>query len=198
MSMEAAAIILAGGKSTRFPGNKALAELSSQRMIDRVIFSLQEYFSKLILVTNSPDDYQGLQLDIVSDLIPGKGPLSGIHAGLAASPHNLNFVTCCDMPFISGELGAYLIRQSKPEFDAIVPFVGGYAEPLAAVYRRTCLPFVESSLLSGQRKATSFYNQIRVRYVNGEELAAFGGDACFFNINTMEDLKKASSILKAK
>lgn len=194
-SMDAAAIILAGGKSSRFKENKALVEISSQRLIDRVLHKLKDIFPVLILVTNSPEEYQGLGADIVRDLIPGQGPMSGIHAGLIASPYNLNFVAGCDMPFVSGELGAYLIRQADSDIDAVVPFVNGYAEPLSAVYRKTCIPAIETSLRAGKPKVTAFYDQVRIRYVHEDEIIAFGGENCFFNINTREDLKKVFNFL---
>ncbi|MGD0622752.1 MAG: molybdenum cofactor guanylyltransferase [Thermacetogeniaceae bacterium] len=189
--LDAAAIILAGGKSSRFCGNKALVEISSQRLIDRVVYKLKDFFTLLVLVTNSPEEYQGLAVEIVCDLIPGKGPLSGIHAGLVASPYSLNFVVGCDMPFVSGELGAFLVERADPRDDAVVPFVNGYAEPLSAVYRKTCIPFIEASLLAGKPKVAAFYDQVRVKYVRDEEIVAFGGADCFFNINSREDLKKA-------
>lgn len=160
-----------------------------------IVRKLKEVFTTLILVTNTPGDYAGLDVEIVSDLIPGKGPLSGIHAGLIASPYSLNYVNGCDMPFVSGELGAYLVRQAEPGSDAVVPFVQGYAEPLSAVYRKTCVPFIEASLLAGKSKVAGFYDQIRVKYIHDEEIAAFGGKDCFFNINTRNDLLKAFEIL---
>ncbi len=193
--MDAAGIIVAGGKSARFKGNKALVEISSQRMIDVVVSRLKNIFPKLILVTNTPEDYPGLDVEIVSDLIPGRGPLSGIHAGLVRSSYSLNFIVACDMPFVSGALGAYLVQQAAPDDDIIVPFVNGFNEPLSAVYRRTCIPFIEASLLSGQSKVTDFYQKVRVKRIHEEEITAFGVDACFFNINTREDLKKVFSII---
>ena len=192
--MGAAAVILAGGRSSRFRGNKALVEIASERLIDRVINKLKDFFAPLILVTNTPEEYQGLAVEIIRDLIPGKGPLSGIHAGLLASPHSLNFVVGCDMPFISGELGVYLAGQAVPDDDVVVPLVHGYAEPLSAVYRKTCIPCVEALLLTDQPKTAAFadfYDQVRVKYVQDEELSAFGDGGCFFNINTRDDLKKA-------
>lgn len=192
--MDAAAIILAGGKSSRFCGNKALVEIASQRLIDRVVHKLKDFFTLLILVTNSPEEYQGLAVDIIGDLIPGKGPLSGIHAGLVASPYSLNFVVGCDMPFVSGELGAYLVERADPDDDAVVPFVNGYVEPLSAVYRKTCIPFIEALLFTDKPKVAAFYDQARVKYIKDEELIAFGGGNCFFNINTREDLIKALEI----
>ncbi|NPV28619.1 MAG: molybdenum cofactor guanylyltransferase [Firmicutes bacterium] len=194
--MKAAGIILAGGKSSRFQGNKAFAELASQRLIDRIISVLKDVFPKLILVTNSPSEYQGLGVEVVSDLISGRGPLSGIHTGLVVSPCDLNLVTACDMPFVNRALAAYLVGQARPADDAVVPLVGGYPEPLFAVYRKTCLPFIEASLQEGKYKVTSFYGSVRIRYVSEEELAPFGGARSFFNINTREDLKKASRIVR--
>lgn len=193
--LDAAAIILAGGKSSRFYGNKALAEISSQRLIDRVAHKLKNIFPLLILVTNAPEEYRGLAMDVISDLVPGRGPLSGIHAGLVASPYSLNYVAGCDMPFISGELGAYLVGRAGPEDDAVVPFVNGYVEPLSAVYRKTCIPLVEALLFAKKPKVAALYDQARVKYVREEEIVIFGGAGCFFNINTREDLNKALEIV---
>lgn len=188
--MKAAGIILAGGKSSRFQGNKALAEVASQRLIDRIILVLESVLPKLILVTNTPFDYKGVGVDIVTDIIPGKGPLSGIHAGLVASPYSLNFVTACDMPFINGALVEYLVNRACSSVDAVVPMVKGYAEPLAAVYRKTCIPFIEQSLRAERYKVTDFYNCVRVAYVTEHDLAPLIEANTFFNINTREDLKK--------
>ncbi|MDH7576300.1 MAG: molybdenum cofactor guanylyltransferase [Bacillota bacterium] len=192
--MEAAGIILAGGKSSRFQGNKAFAEIASQRIIDRIIALLRDVFPKLIVVTNSPSEYQDLEVEVVKDLIPCRGPLSGIHTGLIISPYALNFVAACDMPFISGALAAYLVKQATSDDDAVVPLIRGYPEPLFAVYRKTCLPFIETCLQAGNYKVTSFYDSVRVRYVPEAELIPLGGLKNFFNINTREDLKQASNI----
>ncbi len=194
--MEAAGVILAGGESSRFQGNKAFAEIVSQRLIDRIVSILGEVFPKLILVTNSPCEYQSLGVKVAQDLIPGRGPLSGIHAGLVVSPYSLNFVTACDMPFINGGLVRYLVEQATPSDDAVVPLVREYPEPLFAVYRKTCLPHVEACLKSGIYKVTSFYDLIQVRFIPQEELVPFGGLKNFFNINTREDLKKAYHIAR--
>ncbi len=196
--MKAAGIILAGGKSSRFQENKAFVELASQRIIDRIIFTLKEVFPKVILVTNTPEEYQTLGVEVVSDLIPCQGPLSGIHAGLFTSPFELNFVVACDMPFVTGDLGAYLVKRATPDDDIVVPVVNSYPEPLCAVYRKSCIPVIESRLEAGIRKVTSIYQLLRVHYVPEEELEVFGGPETFFNINTREDLKKVFQMSKFK
>lgn len=189
--MEAGGIILAGGRSSRFKENKALVKVASQRLIDRIVGVLSTVFPSLILVTNSPLDFKGVRAEIVTDIIPGRGPLSGIHSGLIASPYDLNFVVACDMPFINARLVKYLIERANPSFDAVVPVVRGYPEPLAAVYRRSCLPCIERFLLAERYKVTDFYHHIKVAYVKEEELASLIEPNTFFNINTWDDLKKA-------
>lgn len=186
--MKAAGIILAGGKSSRFKGNKALVEIASQRLIDRIIGVLGAVLPELILVTNSPAVYQGLGVKLTTDLIPDKGPLSGIHAGLVASSYSLNFITGCDMPFIKAELVEFLINRASPQDDVVVPVVNGYAEPLAAVYRKTCIPLIESALRKGYYKVTGFYSSVQVAYVDEAELPLSVDRNTFFNINTREDL----------
>ena len=194
--MSAAGIILAGGKSSRFKGNKAFAEISSQRLIERVFNVLDAVFPKIIIVTNTPEDYQIFNAEIVIDIYPGRGPLGGMHAGLIASPFELNFVTACDMPFINKELVKYLVDQAAVDDDAVVPVIGGYPEPLTAVYRRTCIKYIEKVIMADLYQVKSFYKYINIKYIPEEELLGFWGEKLFFNINTMDDLKIALKMEK--
>ncbi|MDD3314418.1 MAG: molybdenum cofactor guanylyltransferase [Syntrophaceticus sp.] len=196
--MLATGIILAGGKSSRFKSNKAMVKISSQRLIDRIIDVLAEVFYEIILVTNTPDQYNALGIRTVTDIIPGKGPLSGMHAGLICSSHDLNFVTACDLPFINKDILRYLLDQTGICDDAVVPIVEGYPEPLAAVYRKTCIKPIEDALINNQYKVKSFYPHIRLKYIAERELQQFGGPMSFFNINTQDDLRIALEQLKEK
>ena len=51
------AVILAGGNSRRMGKNKALLELGSETMIERVVNSLRSIFNEIIIVTNNPEEY---------------------------------------------------------------------------------------------------------------------------------------------
>ncbi len=192
--MDAAGIILAGGKSSRFQGNKALAKIASQRLIDRVIGELASVLPRVILVTNTPDEYRNLEAEVVMDILPGRGPLAGIHAGLITSPFDLNFIAACDMPFINREIVCYLINQATASDDAVVPVIKGYPEPLAAVYRRTCIKAIEDVIIAKNFQVKSFYPSIQVRYIPEKELMEFGGGKNFFNVNTREDFRIAQHI----
>lgn len=196
--MDAAGIILAGGKSSRFKENKAMIKIASQRLIDRIVEILASVFPKIILVTNTPEQYKNLGVQMVMDIIPGKGPLSGIHAGLISSPFDLNFVTACDMPFINGDIVRYLVEQTAVSDDAVVPVIKGYPEPLAAVYRKTCIKPIEDSLTENRYQVKSFYPFIRLKYILEKELLEFGGGRNFFNINTKDDFRIALNMEQEK
>jgi len=186
----ASAVILAGGKSSRMGYNKAFAELNHKPMIEVQLEELNNYFSEVIIVSNDPDLYKYLGVRIVADIIPGKGPLSGIHSGLIACSHEDCFTIPCDMPFISGEVGERLLELARG-YDGAVPKLDGKLEPLSAIYKKTCIPAIEDCLLKDKRRIIDFYPRVNLRYV--EVLDPFFKETAraFSNINTPADLAEA-------
>ncbi len=70
-------LILLGGKSTRYGSNKAFVEIDGVRLVDRVTRFMKSIFHRVILLTNTPEDYAYLQTPMVEDLIKGLGPMGG-------------------------------------------------------------------------------------------------------------------------
>ena len=52
-----AGVILAGGRSSRYRENKALAKVHGVPLIERVLNVMRPIFSHLIIITNTPDEY---------------------------------------------------------------------------------------------------------------------------------------------
>lgn len=188
--MSASAVILAGGKSSRMGFNKAFAELNHKRMIEIQLEELNNYFSEVIIVSNDPELYSYLGVKIVGDIIPGKGPLSGIHSGLIECSHEDCFTIPCDMPFISGEIGHRLLELARG-FDGAVPKLDGKLEPLCAIYKKICIPAIEDCLLKDKHRIIDFYTRVNLRYV--EVLDPFFKETArvFSNVNTPSDLAEA-------
>jgi molybdopterin-guanine dinucleotide biosynthesis protein A len=92
----------------------------------------------------------------------------------------------------------YLVEQIAACDDAVVPVINGYPEPLAAVYRKTCIKPIEDSLMEDKYQVKSFYPLIRIKYILEEELLEFGGGMNFFNINTRDDLHTALNMEQQK
>src|SRR5579864_4334177 len=98
----ASGVLLAGGKSSRMGTNKALLRFpSGQTVIERIVSRIAQLCSEVLLVTNTPDDYEFLGLPMFADEIPGASSLGGIYTGLlqATSPRAL--VLSCDLPLVS-------------------------------------------------------------------------------------------------
>jgi molybdopterin-guanine dinucleotide biosynthesis protein A len=143
------------------------------------------------------------EVQVLSDLYPDVGTLGGIGTGLSVCPDWAMFVAC-DMPLLNPQLFRWLQTLAREQdetdrdcWDAIVPIVEGYAEPLHALYHRRCLPFLEARLANGERRATSFLPDVRVRSVQEEELRQIDPALrSFFNANTPAEWEAALNMMR--
>ena len=189
-------IILAGGKNARMGTEKALLKVGSNFIIERICAALRKVSGEIIIVTSEPDKYACFGDKAISDIMPGHGPLGGIHAGLASAAHPFALITACDMPFVSAGIAAFIINHAAG-YDAVVPFYKGYPEPLFALYSNSCVKIIEGMLHNNLNKITGFYDQIKVNFLNEQKMLETEPnlDKIFFNVNTPEDLKKAQTML---
>jgi molybdenum cofactor guanylyltransferase len=191
--MKAGAIILSGGKSSRMGTNKALLKIHEKTNIERIKDELKHVFDDIILVTNDPETYQFLNIKTVSDRFPGSGPLAGIHAGLEASDYEENFVVACDMPFVSAELAANLVKALK-HYDAVVPVVEGRQHPLFAAYQKRAAHEARSCIEESTFRMKHLLDRLDVRYLTESELKLYyegSLDRVFFNMNRPEEYQEA-------
>jgi molybdopterin-guanine dinucleotide biosynthesis protein A len=183
------AMILAGGKSSRMGVNKALLGLNGKTFIE-IMLDKVSGFGEILLVVNDPAPYARLTergVRIVRDIMPGQGPVSGVHAGLSAAAGDFALALACDMPLLPAEFAEYLYALAAGGgSDITAPLIGGRYQPLCAVYRKTCVAVMESNLKAGQNKITGLFHDagLRARGVEETEMAAFGDVQDFFiNIN---------------
>jgi len=189
ITAETTGVILAGGASSRFGSNKALALLHGAQIIQHVASTLENLFPQHLLVTNSPDTYRFLGWQMIGDIHTDSGPLAGIHAAL----HNITtpqaFVVGCDMPNIDSRLIAYLCNLPG-DWDVGLPWLDAGPEPLYAVYRKSCLPVIDRQLRQKQRKIRLSLEQLNLHKVSQQEVLAITGDLLpFHNINRVGDLQ---------
>jgi molybdopterin-guanine dinucleotide biosynthesis protein A len=185
-----AGIILAGGLNRRMDGrNKALLSVGDQSIIGRQIELFEELFEQVILVTNQPLEFVSWEGLIVSDLLPVRSSLSGIHAGLFYTRFSHAFIAACDMPFLKREMIQLLIKNLEPKWDVIVPVTKEGYQPLCALYSKRCLKIIEDQVSKGDMKISRLYSKIKVKKIAEESLRQIDPDLIsFFNINTQEDL----------
>ncbi|MBP8644844.1 MAG: molybdenum cofactor guanylyltransferase [Syntrophobacteraceae bacterium] len=180
--------ILAGGKSLRYGRNKAMELFDGVRLIDRSVAALAPHCDPIFVVANNLTDYVGVNTFLLRDLVPHQGPLGGICTALWFSPHEWVFIKAADMPILVPEVLTLMIGL-KEDHDAVVPVHHERYEPLLALYRRRCLPAVTRALEGSDRKAFTFYRQVRVRFLQEIEWKAVDPDGLSFkNANTPEEL----------
>ncbi len=192
----AGAAVLVGGESRRMGCNKAFLKLGQDNLVESIALKLKTLFHDVFLVGSDPAPYSSLGLPVVADIYKGCGPLAGIHAALQATTRPYLFVTACDMPFLDLKMVSFLVAGAWG-YDAVVPKIGEYLEPLCAVYGKACLPAAEANLRRGQGKITDIFPKVRVKYVELKELRRFDVEKAFFNINTPKDMKKAWKLKKS-
>ena len=193
------AFVLTGGKSSRMGRDKALMEVGGRPLVLYVSDVVARVVPSITLV-GSRAKYGSLGLPVVEDVLPGQGPLSGIHAALKDSRTPLNLVLGCDMPFLNAPFLEMLIMVAAVA-DAKVTVTESAEfgfESLCAVFNREGLPQVEESLNAGDLKLSRVYEKLRVRTLSAEEWRPYNphGDL-FRNVNTLEDFEKAWRRLEA-
>jgi len=182
-------VILAGGRSSRFGSNKALALVDGKPLIQRIADLLATLFPECLLVTNTPAEYEFLSLPVTHDRYQGYGPLAGIHAALLQISTPRAFVVACDMPNLSPELIKYLCSINDQEYDVIIPWLARGQEPLFGVYHKRSLAVITSHLQQKDCQIIRALEDLQVRRVREPEILAITGDlACFKNINRPADL----------
>jgi molybdenum cofactor guanylyltransferase len=165
--------ILAGGEARRFGGRDKSALIVDGRTI------LERQIAELSTVT---PDVRVIRRE--DDLVPGCGPLGGLHAALHKARGDTLFLVACDMPFVTAALAAYLLMLAG-DADAVVPRTDRGYHPLCAVYRRSCLPAVEQRLAERRLKMLDLLHDLRVREVTADDLGRFGDcDRLLANVNT--------------
>ncbi len=142
------------------------------------------------LITNVPGKYRHLGYRMVGDVYPGKGSLGGIYTAIHAAQYLHCVVVACDMPLLNTELLRYLAGLA-PGFDAVVPRIEEFPETMHAVYGKRCLEPIKQRLLADQLKIIGFFEDVRVRYVERDDVSRFDpAFRSFFNINTPNDWER--------
>ncbi|MFQ5676108.1 MAG: molybdenum cofactor guanylyltransferase [bacterium] len=175
--------ILAGGQSKRFGQNKALYALDTgETLLERVIAIIPASIKAIKLVTNSPEDYRFLTLPMLPDVHPGLGPISGVHAGLVDSQHQLNFFLACDLPMISTDFIERILAAHSGQDIFGIKTAKGY-EPLCTIYSKNCIPKIETLLAAKEYSLQALFEAMPSEFIevpNSEVL---------FNLNTIHDLQ---------
>jgi molybdenum cofactor guanylyltransferase len=183
--------ILAGGRATRFGGRDKGALLVDGRTIrDRQIAELSSLTPDILIVGASDvarrlqPSHEGTAPRFFADIVPGCGPLGGLHAALTEMRGEAVFLVAGDMPYVTAPFGAYLLSFAC-EADIVVPQTERGYHPLCAVYTRACLAAVTARLGDRRLRMRELVDELPARIVTAGEIDRFGDrHVLLANVNT--------------
>jgi len=189
MNNTISAYILAGGKSTRFKGDKTLYSFNGKPLIEHVYEKIRPLFDETGIISNDTEKFNYLGIPVYPDIIEGKGPIGGIYTALNVSKAHRVFIFATDMPYLSGEFISYM-AQLPDFYDVTVPHLYGNYEPLHAIYSKNCIPPIKDIVDADERKIIKFFQKVALREVIEDEIFFYAEDpsSIFANINYQDDI----------
>jgi len=159
---------------------------------------------------------QRTNLIIERDDAAFEGPVGALRRGLVRVSSEIAFACSCDLPLLRSDLAialcAMLDGQSTAieatghdatnlanSFEAAIPQIEGFPQPLCAAYRRE--PAIAALLAmeaADERRLTAIGDRLKVNVVDEVALREIDPDLrSFLNVNTAEDYARALRLVRA-
>jgi molybdopterin-guanine dinucleotide biosynthesis protein A len=181
-------LVLAGGRSVRFGGEKAAAELGGKPLLLWAAERLAAACSAVAVNARQGTESERLAgaFPVLHDR-PGDpdGPLAGVRAGLewaASRAASFLAVSPCDAPLLPDDIFPRLIAAAREHGAAVAETPDGL-QPQVAVWPVSALPLLETALAGGAHPPTW-----RTLQSVGAQPVRFDDASAFANVNTREDL----------
>lgn len=188
-------IVLAGGSSVRMGRDKSLLPLEGMPLIAHSTRLMQSFFREVIIVSDLPQKYEFLNLEIIPDMFKGAGPLGGMHAALSHARTETVFISSCDIPLVPSQLLEYILDFDSPRHTRI-PRHLGILQPLFGLYDRDLIPIFEKHLLNSNFRVLSALEETAYVPVEISPGLSFYSSDMFSNVNDPEDYAHVKSHFK--
>jgi molybdopterin-guanine dinucleotide biosynthesis protein A len=202
----AAAIVLAGGKSSRMGSPKAALEWHGSTLLRRVTGIVARSVDGPVIVVSAPG--QALPaldgaVEVAADEREGRGPLEGLAAGLAAigDRADVAYVSSTDVPLLHPAFVRRVVGALDDAVDVVVPEVGGHRQPLSAAYRTGLLSTVDELIAADRMRPAFLFERARVLHMGEADLLANGALArldpalaSVSNLNEPADYERARTL----
>ena len=169
MSLNLAALILAGGQSSRMGEDKALVTYKGIPMLQHVYQVAAACTENVYVLSSWNERYQEILPPECHFLIESqtrRGPLFGFAEGLTQISADWILLLACDLPLLNREILQDWINQLSElpsSIDALVPQRSGTWEPMCGFYRRQVLTQLQDFLQTGGRSFQAWFSHICVK-----------------------------------
>ena len=174
---------------------KAALDWHGTPLLRRVTGVLSRAVDGPIVVVSAPEQELPPLPDTVesaTDAAPGRGPLQGLAAGLAAVGERATvaYVSSVDVPLLHPAFVRSVV-EAVGEHDAAVPDVDGRAQPLAAAYRVGVRDVVAELLAEDRPAMSALLDRCRVRRL---PVATLPASYSTMNLNEPRDYEQALAL----
>lgn len=179
-------IVLAGGKSRRFGEDKAVAEISGQKLLEIPVRLLSDLGLEVTVIANSDRDYSFLNCRVENDIESYKGPVGGLATAFQLFPDEPLLVLTCDMPNLTKKILKDLLRTWKKQ-NSVVLFESedDRYQPFPGIYDASVLRPMTHSATSGDLSMQSLLRSVSsIHFVPLPENSRY----LFRNVNKKDDL----------
>jgi molybdenum cofactor guanylyltransferase len=195
--MSVSAIVLAGGRSSRFGRDKLAEPLDGVPMLWRTIDAVRAVADDIVVVV-APGSGPELPADVrvTHDRASGEGPLIGVLAGLEAVRHDSVIVVGGDMPWLRPEVLRLMLGGLDASAGVIALEVDVRAQQLPFVVRRDgALEATRRLTGSGERRLGALLDALQVTTVAEADWRAIDPEAdALRDVDTPEDLGSAPGV----
>lgn len=187
------AIVLAGGRSSRFGRDKLAESLDGRTLLEHAIGAVRSVSAEVVVVVApgpGPSVPGGVR--IVHDDRAFEGPLAGVATGLAATEADIALIVAGDMPSVMPALLDRLVTcLGTTGADAAVLEVGEDRPPLPMAVRRSVAAATARTLLaSGERRLRALPAALHAASIPEREWRRDDPDgASLLDIDTPADLR---------
>jgi len=176
-----AAIILAGGKSTRMGQDKAFLAWRGKTFIQHLIDAVAPLTSD-IYISGGGQKLNTLGYEVIADEINNEGPVVALASCFKRLAAENVLVLSCDVPQITAKDLEELIAAHKNNDATYFKFLGK-SMPLAGIYNKSCFSVFIAEMQKGERKLFNVINKLNTKEVE------YSGVRGLQNVNTPQDFK---------
>ena len=173
-----AAVILAGGKSTRMGRDKAFLNWSGKSFLKHIIDQV-ESLNIPIYLSGQQEKLMEFDLPVIEDLIPDQGPVTALASCFDKVKADQILVLSCDVPQIKSTELKRLFAVHKA--DVTMFSCNGQQLPLVAVYSLSSFDKFIEAHQKGERRLFNVINKMKVKSI------IYKGE--LQNVNSPQDLE---------
>jgi molybdenum cofactor guanylyltransferase len=187
------AIVLAGGRSSRFGRDKLAEPIGGKVLLDHAIDAVRAFATDIVVVV-APEGKvsERPHVRVVHDTAAFEGPLAGLLAGLGAARESAVLITAGDMPELQPAVAdALLAKLRSSGADVVVLEDAGLPRPLPmAIDRDAGMAAGKRLIDAGERRLRALLEVLTATVIPEDTWRAIDpGGRSLRDIDTQDDLR---------